>query len=165
MDDLASEPGSAVRERLAKERNAWLCTVRPDGSAHVTPVWFVYEPSRWWIGADHSSIKVRNVQAEPRVSVALEDGRFPVVAEGDVSLIRDRFPPGVVAAFRGTYGGDVTAPTRPGGTRVLLECAYAVGCWLVGLSEGDSAQGIPRVAMSSAASGGRTVDPVTEEDP
>ena len=121
MDDLVSEPGPAVRERLAAERNVWLCTVRPNGSAHVTPVWFVYASSRWWIGTDLHSVKVRNVQAEPRVSLALEDGRFPVVAEGDVSLIHDGFPPEIVAAFEGKYGWDVTAPARPGGVRVLLE--------------------------------------------
>ncbi|MFJ8363696.1 pyridoxamine 5'-phosphate oxidase family protein [Streptomyces sp. NPDC093984] len=35
-------PTPAVLDRLARERNAWLCTVRPDGSPHVTPVWFLY---------------------------------------------------------------------------------------------------------------------------
>jgi hypothetical protein len=86
--------------------------VRPGGSAHVTPVWFVYETSRWRIGADHSSIKVRNVQAEPRVSLALEDGRFPVVAEGDVSLIRHRFPSEVVTAFAVPVGNQVDLRSR-----------------------------------------------------
>ncbi|MEU9795198.1 pyridoxamine 5'-phosphate oxidase family protein [Streptomyces sparsogenes] len=120
MSDLANEPGPAVRLRLAEEKNVWLCTVRPDGSAHVTPVWFVYRSSRWWIGSDHSSIKVRNICKEPRVSLALEDGRFPVVAEGD-ALIRDGFPPGVVTAFEQKYGWDVSASTRAGSKRVLLE--------------------------------------------
>ncbi|MFI7099431.1 pyridoxamine 5'-phosphate oxidase family protein [Streptomyces sp. NPDC050161] len=129
MSDLANLPGPAVRARLATEKNVWLCTVRPDGSAHVTPVWFVYEAARWWIGADHSAVKVRNIQAEPRVSLALEDGRSPVVAEGDVSLIRDRFPSEVVTAFEEKYGWDVTVPDRPGGMRVLLE--VRVRRWLL----------------------------------
>jgi F420H(2)-dependent biliverdin reductase len=73
--------------------------VRPDGSAQVTPVWFVYQSSRWWIGADLSSVKVRNIQKESRVSLALEDGRFPVIAAGDASLIHDGFPRDVVTAF------------------------------------------------------------------
>ncbi|UNO42334.1 pyridoxamine 5'-phosphate oxidase family protein [Streptomyces sp. MST-110588] len=129
MNDLVSEPGPAVRMRLAKEQNVWLCTVRPDGSAHVTPVWFVYESSRWWIGADSSSVKVRNIRTEPRVSLALEDGRFPVVAEGNAAPIHDRFPPEVVTAFDEKYGWDVTAPTRPGSVRVLLE--VRVRRWLL----------------------------------
>ncbi|MFD7920999.1 pyridoxamine 5'-phosphate oxidase family protein [Streptomyces sp. NPDC059740] len=129
MSDAANAPGSAVRLRLAREENVWLCTVRPDGSAHVTPVWFVHQGSTWWIGADHTSVKVRNIQKEPRVSLALEDGRSPVVAEGDATVIRGGFPREVVAAFERKYGWDVSAPTRPGGERVLLE--VRVRRWLL----------------------------------
>ncbi|MEU1083992.1 pyridoxamine 5'-phosphate oxidase family protein [Streptomyces sp. NPDC005908] len=129
MSDLVNDPGPAVRTRLAEERNVWLCTVRPDGSAHVTPVWFVYGRSRWWIGADERAVKVRNVRAEPRVSLALEDGRSPVVAEGDATVILDAFPREVVAAFREKYRWDVAAPTSPGSARVLLE--VRVRRWLL----------------------------------
>ncbi|MCZ0975966.1 pyridoxamine 5'-phosphate oxidase family protein [Streptomyces albulus] len=121
MSDLVNELGPAVRLRLAEEKNVWLCTVRPDGSAHVTPVWFVYQSSRWWIGSDHSSVKVRNIRKEPRVSLALEDGRFPVVAEGEAALIRDGFPRQILTAFEQKYGWDVSAPTRSGSKRVLLK--------------------------------------------
>ncbi|MFI6638869.1 pyridoxamine 5'-phosphate oxidase family protein [Streptomyces sp. NPDC050504] len=131
MDDLAAVPSDAVRERLAEEPNVWLCTVRPNGSPHVTPVWFVYghESSRWWIGSDLGAVKVRNVLADPRVSLALEDGRHPVVAEGDATVLRGGFPPDVVDAFRRKYGWDVTVPERPGGSRVLLE--VRVRRWLL----------------------------------
>ncbi|WP_406011889.1 pyridoxamine 5'-phosphate oxidase family protein [Streptomyces sp. NBC_00984] len=129
MGALANLPGPDVRMRLATEKNVWLCTVRPDGSTHVTPVWFVYEAAKWWIGVDHSSVKVRNIQADPRVSLALEDGRLPVVAEGNASLILDRFPTEIVTAFEEKYGWDVSAPARPGGMRVLLE--VRVRRWLL----------------------------------
>ncbi|GAA2605690.1 MULTISPECIES: pyridoxamine 5'-phosphate oxidase family protein [Streptomyces] len=129
MSDLVNEPGPAVRLRLAEERNVWLCTVRPDGSAHVTPVWFVYQSSRWWIGSDLSSVKVRNIRTEPRVSLALEDGRFPVVAEGDALLIGEGFPREIVTAFEQKYAWDVSAPTRPGSKRVLLE--VCIRRWLL----------------------------------
>ncbi|MFI1176917.1 TIGR03618 family F420-dependent PPOX class oxidoreductase [Streptomyces melanogenes] len=130
MSDLVNDPEPAIRQRLAEEKNVWLCTVRPDGSAHVTPVWFVYRDSRWWIGSDAGSVKVRNLRKEPRVSLALEDGRFPVVAEGDVTLLpEDTFPHDVVTAFERKYGWDVSAPTRPGGRRVLME--VRVRRWLL----------------------------------
>lgn len=124
-----TDPGPAVRERLDQERNVWLCTVRPDGSSHVTPVWFVYEAERWWIGTDGFSVKVRNIRHEPRVSLALEDGRVPVVAEGTARLISTPFPPGIVAAFQQKYAWDVAAPTRPAGARLLLE--VPVHRWLL----------------------------------
>ncbi|MDK1472270.1 pyridoxamine 5'-phosphate oxidase family protein [Streptomyces sp. 549] len=128
MSDLVNEPGPAVRLRLSEEENAWLCTVRPDGSAHVTPVWFVYRRSRWWIGVDDSSVKVRNIRKEPRVTLALEDGRFPVVAEGDASLVSDGFTREVVVAFEQKYGWDVSAP-GPDSKRVLVE--VQVRRWLM----------------------------------
>ncbi|WP_433890081.1 pyridoxamine 5'-phosphate oxidase family protein [Streptomyces sp. CA-111067] len=131
MSDPANVPEPAVLKRLDEEQNVWLCTLRPDGSAHVTPVWFVYRSDRWWIGAGAGAVKVRNVQVDPRVSLALEDGRAPVVAEGEASLIRGGFPHEVVTAFNEKYAWNVTAPTRPGPSadRVLLE--VRVHRWLL----------------------------------
>jgi PPOX class probable F420-dependent enzyme len=107
--------------RLALERNVWLCTVRADGSPHVTPVWFVHQRDRWWIGSDERAVKVRNARRTPGVSLALEDGDRPLVAEGTVYVLSPPFPPEIVSAFREKYDWDVTA-RRPGaGARVLLE--------------------------------------------
>jgi PPOX class probable F420-dependent enzyme len=121
--------GTAMRDRLSRERNAWLCTVRQDGSPHVTPVRFVFLRGRWWIGADSGSVKVRNAERRPRVSLALEDGRHPVVAEGDAVVHRGRFPEEVTAAFAVKYGWDVAAAHGPGAERVLIE--VSVRRWLL----------------------------------
>ncbi|MFD3310114.1 pyridoxamine 5'-phosphate oxidase family protein [Streptomyces sp. NPDC058694] len=129
MSDLVVPPGAAVRDRLARERNVWLCTVRPDGSPHVTPVWFVYLRDRWWIGVDGTSVKVRNVARSSRVSLALEDGVSPVVAEGEAVLHRGLFPEEITEAFAAKYGWDVSAPRTPDGERVLVE--VSVRRWLL----------------------------------
>jgi F420H(2)-dependent biliverdin reductase len=118
-----------VAERLAHERTVWMCTLRPDGSPHVTPVWFVYRDETWWIGSDERSVKVRNVKADPRVSLALDGGEAPVVAEGRAQLHRE-FPDHVVAAFAAKYNDwDVTLTYGPSGGRVLFE--VPVGRWLL----------------------------------
>ncbi|MFD7665619.1 pyridoxamine 5'-phosphate oxidase family protein [Streptomyces sp. NPDC059788] len=132
----------AVRDRLATERIAWLCTLRPDGSPHVTPVWFVFLRDTWWIGADRASVKVRNVGHDPRVSLALEGGEAPVVAEGRAKVwhvlpdggISDgshtsRTSPEVVAAFLAKYDWDATATLPSASGRVLFE--VPVGRWLL----------------------------------
>ncbi|WP_354644523.1 pyridoxamine 5'-phosphate oxidase family protein [Kitasatospora camelliae] len=130
MNDHSPLPGTAVLDRLAVERNVWLSTVRPDGSPHVTPVWFVFRDGRWWIGADALSVKVRNIEVFPTVSLALEDGRAPVVAEGEAVVHRSRFPEAVTAAFTAKYAWDVAAPYRPERPdRVLLE--VPVRRWLL----------------------------------
>ena len=121
MSDPVSPPGATVRDRLAQEENVWLCTVRPEGSPHVTPVWFVFLRDRWWIGVDGASVKVRNVERSSRGWLALEDGLSPVVAEGEAVLCRGLFPEEVMDAFAATYGWDVSAPRTPDGERVLIE--------------------------------------------
>jgi PPOX class probable F420-dependent enzyme len=112
---------TSLTDRLATERNVWLCCLRPDGSPHVTPVWFVFLRDTWWVGVDGGSVKARNVAADPRVSLALEDGDSPVVAEGGARTHRAPFPAEVVAAFTAKYAWDVTVPYRPGSERLLLE--------------------------------------------
>jgi F420H(2)-dependent biliverdin reductase len=127
-----------VLHRLRTEWNAWLCTLRADGSPHVTPVWFVYVPGtgtdegagRFWISSSERNIKVRNVESDPRVSLALEDGTSPVVAEGRAAIHRHDLPPAVIAGFAEKYDGwDITTEFERGGRRVLLE--VVTGRWLL----------------------------------
>lgn len=125
MGDLSGE----VLDRLEREEVAWCATVRPDGSAHLTPVWFVFDAGTWWLSCAARSVKARNLARDPRVSLALEGGRSPVVAEGSAVTYHDRFPAHVVAGFAGKYGGwDITANDAEG-ARVLLE--VPVTRWLL----------------------------------
>ncbi|MEU8211527.1 pyridoxamine 5'-phosphate oxidase family protein [Micromonospora sp. NPDC049044] len=125
MTGPAPAPPSDVVLRLSRERNVWLCTVRRDGSPRLTPVWFVYATGTWWIGCDSRSVKVGNILADPRVSLALEGGDAPVVAEG-VAQVHSAFPDAIVTTFASKYGGwDVSR----GDGRVLLE--IPVRRWLL----------------------------------
>ncbi|MBB0230050.1 pyridoxamine 5'-phosphate oxidase family protein, partial [Streptomyces calidiresistens] len=123
------DPESDLPERLARERNVWLCCVRADGSPHVTPVWFVFLRERWWIGVHAGSVKARLVTRSPRVSLALENGERPVVAEGGVRVHREDFPPDVVAAFTAKYDWDPRVPHERGERTLLLE--VGVRRWLM----------------------------------
>jgi PPOX class probable F420-dependent enzyme len=108
--------------RLERERNVWMCTLRPDGSPHVTPVWFVYSEATWWVASAERNRKIRNLTQDPRVSLALEDGRAPAVAEGRARLHYSNFPAEIKTAFADKYQGwDITKPEAAAGARVLLE--------------------------------------------
>ncbi|WP_017544892.1 pyridoxamine 5'-phosphate oxidase family protein [Nocardiopsis prasina] len=117
-----------LRRRLADDRSVWLCTLRSDGSPHVVPVWFVHLRERWWIGVSTTSVKARNASRDPRVSLALEDGDAPVVAQG-TATVHDRFPDDVLAAFRDRYGWDPRTPYGRDPRRSLLE--VGVTRWLM----------------------------------
>ena len=124
-----SRLSSAVLDRLAREDVVWCTTVRPDGSPHTTPVWFSFAGDTWWISGAFRNVKVRNVSADPHVSLALPDGRSPAVAEG-LALVHQRgFPVAIVTDFAAKYSGwDITAD-EPDGQRVLIE--VPVTRWLL----------------------------------
>ncbi len=125
MPDLSAD----VIDCLEREEIAWCATVRPDGSPHLTPVWFFFRADTWWVGSAARNRKVRNAELDPRVSFALEGGRAPIVAEGTAVIHRDHFPAGVVSGFATKYGGwDITAAGLDA-TRVLLE--VPVTRWLL----------------------------------
>lgn len=119
------------RERLDTEANVWLSTTRPDGRPHLTPIWFVYLRDRFWIGTGRDNVKTRNVTANPAVSVALEDGNHPIVAEGITTVHHTTSPDDVTAAFKAKYGWDITITDDPDvGTVVLWEIVPTK--WLFG---------------------------------
>lgn len=127
---MSHEPPPDVETRLAVERNVWLTTLRRDGSPHVTPVWFVHADDTWWIASAGRSVKVRNLLADPRVSLALPDGDHPVVAEGIARVHRGGFPQRIRRDFADKYGGwDIAAPERAEAERVLVE--VPVTRWLL----------------------------------
>ena len=116
-------------DRLAREEIAWCVTVRPDDSPHLTPVWFLFRADTWWESSAAPNKKVRNIAVDPRVSLALEDGRAPTVAEGLALIHRDLFPAEVRSGFARKYHGwDITA-AGPEAPRVLLE--VPVSRWLL----------------------------------
>ena len=72
-----------VEERLGSAHNYWLATVEPDGRPYVRPVWCVWGGGVLVFTASPKSRKVRNLLANPRVSVQLELVREVVVVDGD----------------------------------------------------------------------------------
>jgi hypothetical protein len=107
-----------LTDRLERERNVWLCTLRVDGSPHGHPG-LVRLPRRYLsIGSGERNLKVR----DPRVSLALEHGDAPCVAEGRARVHRGTLREDVLGAISTKYGGwDVGAEIEPFGPRVLLE--------------------------------------------
>lgn len=107
---------SEWREFLTRPvRTAKLATVRPDGRPHVAPIWISLDDDDTVVfttGAD--TVKGRNILAEPRVSMCIDDERPPfafVVVEG-----------------RADVGDDLD---------VMLEWATRIGGRYMGADRGD----------------------------
>ncbi|MBI1294520.1 TIGR03618 family F420-dependent PPOX class oxidoreductase [bacterium] len=79
-----------LAEFLAVDRNAVIATVGADGLPQQTPVWFVYEDDTFYVSAQETTVKVRNLRDNPAVSICVDAGREAaqyVVASGQAQLI------------------------------------------------------------------------------
>ena len=81
-----------MKALLAGRRYAILATVNRDNSMHLTPVWYLFENNCLFVTSFLASRKVRNIIANPQVSLIV-DVRKPgaekwVYASGNAELIR-----------------------------------------------------------------------------
>ncbi len=88
---------------LTQPRIAHLVTLRPAGTPHVAPVWFLWdgeqgEKGRAWVMAGGDTVKVRNVKSNPSVSLSIAtperplsyislEGRAEVTSEGLADVV------------------------------------------------------------------------------
>jgi hypothetical protein len=82
-------PWSHAEERLARSRNYWICTARPDGRPHSTPVWGLWLDHALYFGTARSSCKARNLGHNGAVSIHLESGDDVIILEGRALEVSD----------------------------------------------------------------------------
>ena len=82
-------PWSFVSEQMARSRNYWIATTRPDGRPHVTPVWGVWLEDVFYFGTDKKARKTLNLAKNPSMSVHLESGDEVVIIEGEIEELKE----------------------------------------------------------------------------
>jgi PPOX class probable F420-dependent enzyme len=93
-----------VSARLAAARTYWLGTTTPSGAPHAAPVWGVVTGETLYLYSERSTVKARNIAADPRVVVHLESGEDVVIVRGAVEdLGAPSLVPSVVAALAAKY--------------------------------------------------------------
>ena len=83
-----------VRARLVGATHYWLATTRPDGRPHVVPLDGVWLDDRWYFGGSAKTVKHRNLRANGRAVLHLEDAEQAVIVEG---VCEQTFPAGELA--------------------------------------------------------------------
>ena len=91
---------------LGKPQIAHLVTLRPEGTPHVAPVWFLWDDGKAWVMADGGAIKVRNIKQNPAVAVSIATPERPlsyvVLRPGDGNV--EELGPGHWADVRAIRG-------------------------------------------------------------
>jgi PPOX class probable F420-dependent enzyme len=86
----AVPPTERMLDLITGQQVVMLATRQPDGAAHVVPVIYLFEHGRFLMATSAASRKVRNIAADPRVTVTVEDRQATawVSATGTAALLR-----------------------------------------------------------------------------
>ncbi len=86
--------GSAPAPDAVNSRTTWLSTINEDGSPHVTAVGALWLDGTFWFQTGAGTRKGRNVERDPRCSIAVSIRDADVVVEGDAARVAQ---PGALA--------------------------------------------------------------------
>src|SRR6476646_5289485 len=89
MIDTSNPRHVHMDERLRSDLMLWLSTVRPDGKAHLVPVWFRWDGDTFLIFSKPDQ-KIRNLQHNTSVMIGLDDtkgGEDPIMFTGVAELL------------------------------------------------------------------------------
>ena len=104
-----------VLDRLATDHIGWLTTVRPDGSPHAVPVWFLWHADRLLVMSEPRTAKVAHVRRGSPALLHLHtrpDGNGVVVLSGPAVLSERTSPqwlPEIGDAYTMKYGDAMVA--------------------------------------------------------
>ena len=101
-----------AEQRLRSEKIAWLTTVRADGQAQSSPVWFLWDGESFLVYSQPHVQKVRNLAANPKVSLRLGDdgaGDDIVTVEGTAMVEPDAPRADHVEEYLAEYGAGIQA--------------------------------------------------------
>ena len=106
-----------VDERLTSALHYWLVTTRPDGRPHVVPVDGMWLDGACYFGGDPATVHARNLRADPRAAIHLDDAQAATIAEGvaEVHTPKLSFAQQLDAAARKKYGYSAGANLYLGG--------------------------------------------------
>ena len=60
----------------------WFASTRPDGRAHLAPIWHVVHAGRIYVVTQAGSVRAMNISHQPYVSLALPDPLNVLVVDG-----------------------------------------------------------------------------------
>ncbi len=81
---------AAHRSFLAEKRFAVVGTKNPDGSPHLAVMWYLVDGDDIVVNSAQGRIKDRNLAADPRMSVLVEDGYRWIRIDGRAKIEHDQ---------------------------------------------------------------------------
>jgi PPOX class probable F420-dependent enzyme len=112
-------------ELISKPNFAYIATVKPDGSPHVSPVWIDLSGDKILVNTALGRVKEQNVRHDPRVAISVgdKDNQYDKVDIGGrvVELIEGEEADRSIDSLAKKYLGVDDYPYRkPGEQRIIL---------------------------------------------
>lgn len=98
---------------LALPNIAHFITLHADGSPHSVPVWYEFVDGRFFVFTPSTSVKLRNLKRDPRMTLSIASGDKPyayVVANGVAEVVSGDITERAVAIASRYEGPDGGAP-------------------------------------------------------
>jgi PPOX class probable F420-dependent enzyme len=111
------------RDLLERPLFCHLATLRPDGSPQANPMWFAWDGTHLRFTTTSTRQKHRNVTADPRVSISINDPDRPyryLELRGRVTTIEPDPTAAFFAELAARYELDVDGPPGDAVDRVVL---------------------------------------------
>jgi general stress protein 26 len=125
LDDSGLLTWDQVEGRIASAANYWICSMNPDGSPHVRPLWGVYLDGLLYFDGFFKSRWFSNLKANPAITVHLEDGSSAVIMEGRAEITEGmELAEKIAAAYAVKYPPYAPDPD-PGGYVLRPRAIYA----------------------------------------
>jgi hypothetical protein len=118
--DVTQAPGTGGPNR----HTFWLSTVDPDGKPHVTGIGAQEHDGRFWFTGSPQSRKVRNLERDPRCSLAVALDGADVTLDGQARRVTDQ---ATLEQLAEVYGRGGWAPTVVDGAFVHEFSAPSAG--------------------------------------
>jgi len=132
-------PWSRIEERLRAAGNYWIATVAPNARPHARPVDGVWVDGAFCFGGSPDARWVRNLMANPAITVHLSSEAEAIILEGTAEYVTDPAHPLVAptrAASKAKYPQYFTGSDMPSRPFWALRPATAFAWTLEGFPRG-----------------------------
>jgi PPOX class probable F420-dependent enzyme len=115
----------AFRDLFDKKALAHLATLMKDGSPQVTPVWFDFDGTLFWVNSAKGRVKDRNMRRDKRVGLSIQDPdnayRYLAI-QGEIVQVTEDGADAHIDRLAKKYLGKDRYPNRsPGEVRVIYK--------------------------------------------
>ena len=93
-----------VNQYMDESKNYWINTTKTRGNAHARPIWGIWLENIFYFGGGQKTQNIKNLQANPHITVHTESGEKVVIIEGIAETFHDDKLHGVLSeAYKKRY--------------------------------------------------------------